>query len=354
MSKLRRLAILIPAHNEETVIADTIKSCLKVVTKQDIYIVDDGSTDKTAQISKKYVPHVLSLKPNQGKAEASNTAIAHFKLATRYEYLLPMDADTQVSQHFLEQTLPPLDRDKKQQIACVVGKVIGLKHNFLTTYRIWEYEISQLIHKNAQAKENAIIVCPGCATVYRASIFQQIKIPTGTLTEDMDLTFLIHRQNLGRIVFREKAVVITQDPQDIRNYVKQIDRWYTGFWQCVSKHNIPWAGQPLDAEVAMLATEGLFNGILTLTLIALIPFAFLNHPEVLAIPFLLDLAVFMLPTFFLVIKRHKHWKIFAYLPQFYLIRLLSCLIFLVSFIKVTFGLDKNMSWRKIARYAVTK
>ncbi len=348
----RRLAILVPAHNEETVIAETLRSCLKLVNKNDIYVVSDGSTDKTAAIARQLVPNVLSLNPNQGKAGASNTAIAHFKLASRYKYLLPMDADTQLTAAFLEHTLPLLEKDTKEKIACVVGKVIGRKHNYLTAYRLWEYEIAQTIHKRAQASENAIIVCPGCATVYRSKIFQHIQIPTGTLTEDMDLTFLIHRQSLGRIVFTDKAIVITQDPQTLKDFLKQIDRWYTGFWQCVTKHNIPWRGQPLDAEVAMLSLEGLFNGILSLTLLFLIPLTLFRQPTILIIPFAIDLTFFLLPTIFLTIKRHKHYRMLQYLPQFYLLRSLSCLVFLKSFTKVTLGLDLKMGWNKTKRYMI--
>jgi hypothetical protein len=139
----------------------------------------------------------------------------------------------------------------------------------------------------------------------------------------------------------------------LKDLLKQIDRWYTGFWQCVIKNNIPWGGQSLDFEVALLATEGLFNGLLVLSLVFLVPFALVRHPEVLIIPLLVDLLLFLLPTMFITAKRHQSWHIFMFTPLFYLARILSCLVFLKSFFKALLGIDLNMNWFKPNRYQVT-
>ncbi len=346
--KKRLIAFLVPAHNEEAVIADTIKSLLEVADKKDIYVVNDGSIDGTEMEAKKLVSNVLTLNPNKGKATAMNLAIKHFKLAKNYEYLMPMDADTKITKSFLDNSLPLF---KGKKIACVVGKVIGKTYNAITTYRLWEYEVAQTIHKSAQNIENAIIVCPGCSTIYRADIFDKIEIPTGTLTEDMDFTFLIHRQNLGQIVYTDRSVVVTQDPKTITDFLKQIDRWYTGFWQCVRKHNIPWGNQMLDLEVGLLALEGLYNGLLSVALIIFLPFVITNRAHILIFPLLIDLILFIAPTLILTSKRHHNWLIFRYLPFFYLLRVLSSLVFLKSFIKVIFSFDLSMSWGKAKRYS---
>jgi biofilm PGA synthesis N-glycosyltransferase PgaC len=349
----RQVAILVPAHNEEKVIADTLHSLLRIAPARDIFVVNDGSKDKTAAIAKKLVPHVLTLKPNQGKAGAMNTAIRHFKFTKRYKYVMPIDADTKVTAGFLKNTLPILDQDKKSEIACVIGKVIGGSHSMTTAYRLWEYEIAQTIHKKAQAILNAIIVCPGPSTVYRSELFISNSIPTGTLTEDMDFTFLIHRKKLGKLAFTDKAVVITQDPNTVKDYVKQIDRWYTGFWQCLIKHNIPWGGQMLDFEVALLALEGLYNGLIVLAFIFVLPYVLITNTRILLAPFVIDLLFFILPTFAWTMIRHKSWNILKYLPHFYLMRVLGSLVFFKSFIKVSLGLDKGMSWNKAKRYTLS-
>lgn len=348
---MKKIAFLVPAHNEEQVIKLTIEALLRIASKQDIYVVNDGSSDLTGDVASSLVPNVLNLYPNVGKATAMNQAITHYKLFKKYQYLMPMDADTIISQNFLDETLPILDQDKVKKITCVVGKVVGQGICPYTSYRLWEYEISQTIHKKAQSLENAIIVCPGCATIFRAEIFAKVKIPTGTITEDMDLTFLIHRLNLGQIKFIDKAIVITQDPRSIRDYLGQIDRWYTGFWQCVQKHNIPWGGQMLDMEVTILASEGIFYGLLSIFFIIFTPFIFLKQPHLIFLPLLLDLCLFVIPTVLLTSFRHNAWKIIKYIPMFYLLRFLGSLYFLKSFFKIVLGV-RSLKWNKATRYDV--
>ena len=345
-----KAAFLVPAHNEEKVIAKTLESLLKLTSKENIFVVNDGSEDNTRKIAEGYTKNVLNLYPNLGKGEAMNTAIKHFKLVKKYEFLMPIDADTKVDSNFLKEVSKIFQNDKKQEIACVAGRVKGMKFNYLTAYRIWEYEVGQSVHKNAQSSLNAITVCPGPATIYRSRIFKQVEIPAGTLTEDMDLTFLIHRKNLGKIKFCSTASVYTQDPKNIKDFVKQIDRWYTGLWQCVKKHNLPWGSQMLDAEVAFLGVEGLYNGILTAIFLGVLPIILIKNPSLLALPLLIDLLFFVIPTLSYTAAKNNYWSIFKYIPQFYLIRFISSLVFLKSFIKVVLGIDLGMNWFKASRY----
>lgn len=346
------IAVLIPAHNEEAVIERTIKSLLPLVGRKNIYVVSDGSVDITAKLARRYSKNVLEIIKNKGKAQAMNLAIEHFGLVKRYQYIMPMDADTEVDPRFIGNTLPYLENDQEKNIACVVGKVVGRLVSWVNFYRVWEYEIAQIMHKRAQEIENAVIVCPGCATIFRAEIFEKFKIPTGTLTEDMDFTFLLHRKKVGKILFTTKAVVVTQDPKGIKDYIKQINRWYTGFWQCVQKHHIPWRGQMLDLEVGLLASEGLFNGLLVIWLILILPLVIYYNPKVLLLPFIVDFGMLLLPSMLWCVYKYKTIKFFIYIPHFYLLRILSSLIFLKSFCAVVLGFDLKMSWNPVKRYQI--
>jgi biofilm PGA synthesis N-glycosyltransferase PgaC len=349
-----KLAYLVPAHNEQEVIGPTLQALLKLASSEDIYVVNDGSADQTGQAAGQFTGNVLNLYPNQGKATAMNMAIEYFKLVENYQYLMPVDADTIITPNFINNALPVLIGDIEEQVACVVGKVVGRNSSWVTLYRIWEYEVSQSIHKKAQAIENAIIVCPGCATIYRTKIFANHKIPTGTLTEDMDFTFLIHRQNLGRIVYTPQAVVITQDPQTLKDFLKQIDRWYTGFWQCLRKNNIPWGGQMLDFEVSLLASEGIFNGLFSLIMFMIVPLTIITNPAILIVPLGIDLGFFMLPTMVFTARRQHVKRIFPYIFHFYFLRLVSSLVFIKAFFKVVVGIDLSMIWGKAKRYKVSE
>jgi poly-beta-1,6-N-acetyl-D-glucosamine synthase len=346
------IAIIIPAYNESVVLSETLKSVLQLVDQSHIYVVDDGSTDGTSAVIGNLTENVLRLPVSLGKAGALNTGIAFFQLTKKYKYIFPIDADTKVSADFLKNALTILEEDGQEEYICVIGKILTSPHNWLTSYRLWEYEISQRIHKAAQVKENAVIVCSGCATIYRSRLFISTPFPSDTVTEDMDLTFLIHRQKLGKIAFTTKATVTTQDPDNLKDYLKQINRWYTGYWQCLKKHNVPWGAAMLDLELAIAAIEGLSGGILTSFILLFLPLILYKQWTFFAIPLFLDFLIFFLPTIFLTMFLNSNLKMIKYLPHFYFLRAVNSLVFLYTFIKSLLPLKRILSWDRVSRYQI--
>ncbi|HIQ49668.1 MAG TPA: glycosyltransferase family 2 protein [Nanoarchaeota archaeon] len=88
--------ILLPAYNEEKTIGKVIKECKRYVPEAFILVVDDGSKDKTAEISKKAGAYVISHEINKGKGEALKTGLRYFK-ERNYDAVVVIDADGQYS-----------------------------------------------------------------------------------------------------------------------------------------------------------------------------------------------------------------------------------------------------------------
>ncbi len=86
-----RFSVLIPVHNAEKFICRTIDSILsQVFTNYEVIVVDDGSTDQTAQLLKSYGTRITVLREaNQGAEAARNKAAA----LARGEYLAMLDHD---------------------------------------------------------------------------------------------------------------------------------------------------------------------------------------------------------------------------------------------------------------------
>lgn len=68
---MKKIVITIPAFNEEKTLSNVFKEVKSVMDKTkytyEIHILDDGSTDKTAEIAKQLTPYVSILSYNVGE-----------------------------------------------------------------------------------------------------------------------------------------------------------------------------------------------------------------------------------------------------------------------------------------------
>lgn len=71
-----KISVVIPAHNESERIVDTIKGIQSIPEVSEIIVVDDASTDVTADLAQKAGATVISLPDNMGKGEALNRGVA--------------------------------------------------------------------------------------------------------------------------------------------------------------------------------------------------------------------------------------------------------------------------------------
>ena len=96
-----RVAVLIPAYNEEKVIVRTIRSVLKSdYPNLRVIVIDDGSLDRTFDAAREAYPEEIEdgrllvlTKPNGGKAEALNFGLNHVD----EEVYVGIDADTVIA-----------------------------------------------------------------------------------------------------------------------------------------------------------------------------------------------------------------------------------------------------------------
>lgn len=240
------VAVLIAAHNEELVIAHTIRSALSVgVSSSHIFVASDGSSDTTADIARSLGAQVLELDPNRGKAGALAAAIEHFELAEHFEVVMLLDADTRLAPDYMTTGLPLFDGDN---VVAVAGRAATITEpesptrmgRFLVAYRERFYVVVQFVLKYGQAARpaNVVSIVPGFASMYRTRILSSIDISApGLAIEDFNMTFEVHAKRLGRIAFHPAAAIAyTQDPDTFRDYTKQLRRWSLGFWQTVRRH----------------------------------------------------------------------------------------------------------------------
>ena len=165
--------------------------------------------------------------------------------------VLLLDADTHLAPDYLSTGLPLFDED---DVVAVAGRARTIddrssptrRGRFLVAYRERLYLIVQLLLKFGQAAKwaNAVTIVPGFASMYRTSALESIDVTgAGLVIEDFNMTFEIHAKKLGRIAFHPSvAVAYTQDPDNFKEYRRQVRRWILGFWQTVRRHHHPQLG----------------------------------------------------------------------------------------------------------------
>lgn len=260
-----KVSVLIPCHNEEK----TIKKCLLSILNQSrkvdqIVVVNDGSADHTLEILKKFNNQITIVNVLKSTGRKSFAQEQGLKIING-DIFICTDGDTILDKDFIKNILVEFE-DKN--VAASSGYVKSLPQNWLTSCRQIEYLISQHIHKVAQTNINAMFVIPGCAAAYRTKLFKKhISFEHDTLAEDVDFTLKYHKNNL-KLSFCQKAIVYTQDPSSLNDYIQQLRRWHGGNWQNILKHcNI--FGKPANAlELSLVYLEGLiFPFLLILALL---------------------------------------------------------------------------------------
>ncbi|HEX4294302.1 MAG TPA: glycosyltransferase [Rhizomicrobium sp.] len=229
------VSVLIPAYNEEVVIAATVTRILKSdYPGLEIIVIDDGSRDRTSDVLKEKFGGdarvtVLTI-PNSGKATALNTGLAH----ASGQIVVALDADTL----FDPDTISRLARwFCDPHIGAVAGNAkVGNRINAITRWQALEYIVAQNLERRALAALKTLTVVPGAVGAWRRSVLMQLGgFPLDTLAEDQDLTIAVQRAGFG-VLFDSSAIARTEAPATFRGLARQRFRWAYGTLQCLWKY----------------------------------------------------------------------------------------------------------------------
>jgi glycosyltransferase involved in cell wall biosynthesis len=106
--KKERILVIIPALNEEERIATVVQQVKEQVPEAEILVVNDGSSDQTAQKALAYGAKVLSHPFNLGYGVALQTGYK-YALKNGFDYLLQMDGDGQHDPRYLRALLKEVE-----------------------------------------------------------------------------------------------------------------------------------------------------------------------------------------------------------------------------------------------------
>ena len=275
------VSILVPAHNEELTVVDTVKSLLDLNYKlYEIIVIDDGSTDRTAELlidnfemkkikcpihkqlkTKKIlsiyetrnnkVRITLVSKENGGKADALNVGI---ELAS-FPYFTSIDADSMLQKDSLENIVRPILSDDSV-VAC--GGVVRISNGLsledgyvneyhlpkgiLTSMQVLEYDRSFLASRILFDQFNGNLIISGAFGLFKKEIALAVGgYDPDTVGEDFELVIKLHVFcKMHKIDYKIKyvpdAICWTQAPSNIKDLMKQRRRWNKGLLQGMFKY----------------------------------------------------------------------------------------------------------------------
>ena len=230
------VTVLIPAHNEESVIVQTVQSVLlSDLDDIRVIVVDDGSKDRTLELLQSKFGRNEAVEiihqVNQGKAAALNNALSR----AQTQIVVTIDADTEIESDAIRKLLRHFSNPS---VGAVAGNVkVGNRSRWLTRWQALEYITSQNMEKRAFDLLNCITVVPGALGAWRREAIEAAGgITADTVAEDADLTIAIRR--LGwRVTYDEEAIAWTEAPETPGQLIGQRFRWTFGTLQSFWKHS---------------------------------------------------------------------------------------------------------------------
>jgi cellulose synthase/poly-beta-1,6-N-acetylglucosamine synthase-like glycosyltransferase len=233
-----RVAVLIPAYNEEKVIVRTIRSVLRSdYPNLRAIVIDDGSLDRTFAVAREAYPKEIEegrllvlTKANGGKAAALNFGLDHVE----EEIYVGIDADTVIARDAVSKLVRHF---ADERVGAVAGNAkVGNRINTWTRWQALEYITSQNFERRAMDLFNVVTVVPGAIGAWRTGAVKKAGCyPLNTVAEDADLSMGLLEARY-KVIYDDHALAFTEAPATARSLMRQRFRWSFGILQAVFKH----------------------------------------------------------------------------------------------------------------------
>ena len=209
--ELPAVSLVLAAYNEEAVIEARLRNALAIdypAGKLEILVGSDGSTDRTAEIVRRWTGHgvrLLDFAVNRGKAAVLNSAIAE---ATG-DVVLLSDANTEIAPD-APRRLASWFRDP--QVGAVVGRLVltdpltGRNADGL----YWKYET---FLKRCEARLGALLGANGAIYAIRRDLYKPI--PEGTIVDDFVIPLLARQRTGCALAYDADAVAFEETAADV-------------------------------------------------------------------------------------------------------------------------------------------
>lgn len=207
MTISEKVSILIPARNEEENLPHTLDSLIKIEDFiAEIFILDDHSTDKTAEIIEKYAQKYPIIKGIQGTALPSDWLGKNWachQLAEKAEgnYILFIDADVRLEKNAIEAALFEMKKDKLALLSIFPTQIVKTWGEKIVV-PIMKFILLSLLPLFLVKKKNhhTLAAANGQFMLFDKKIYDKIQPHAqvrSRITEDISIMKMMKKDNLA-------------------------------------------------------------------------------------------------------------------------------------------------------------
>lgn len=235
----RKFAIVLPAHNEEKVIAKSLYSMSGLVYPKNMYdliVIADNCTDSSAKIARNLGAIVLerSNDIDCGKGYALRWAFDQIlKWKTNYDAIIVFDSDSLVSGNYLEVMNYYMEHG---------SKVIQSSDLVLPQPGAWSSEATRigfLLYNYVKPMGRKVLGLNmglrGNGMCFATDVLRKIPWQAWSLTEDVEYGLILQLEGVT-IDFAPEAQVCAQMPTKAENAESQRRRWEIGRYPVIKKY----------------------------------------------------------------------------------------------------------------------
>jgi cellulose synthase/poly-beta-1,6-N-acetylglucosamine synthase-like glycosyltransferase/peptidoglycan/xylan/chitin deacetylase (PgdA/CDA1 family) len=226
------VTVIVPAYNEAAGIEAAVRSIAASTHPVEIIVVDDGSTDATADIVEALaIPGVrLIRQENGGKPSALNTGLR----AASHDLVVMVDGDTVFEPGTVHRLVQPF---ADPRIGAVSGNTkVANRGGILGAWQHIEYVVGFNLDRRLFDVAECMPTVPGAIGAFRRDALEAVGgVSEDTLAEDTDLTMSLCRDG-WRVVYKDDAIAWTEAPATLNALWRQRYRWCYGTLQAMWKH----------------------------------------------------------------------------------------------------------------------
>lgn len=287
------ISVLVPAHNEEKTIVESVRALLQLdYPEYEVIVINDGSSDNTLgvlvdeyqlepvdwvirqEIDRETGEVLIETKPTRGvyistvtsqyrnllvidkekggKADALNAGL----LASKYPLFCTVDADSILEADCLLKLVKPFMEHPAEMVAnggiiriangCRIenSRILEIKlpSKALPMFQVVEYLRAFLGGRLAKSYLHCLMIISGVFSLFKKEVvIKEGGYKADSIVEDMDLVMRLHRSLLEekkkyRISFIPEPIAWTQVPSTLRDLAKQRFRWQRGLLRTLWEH----------------------------------------------------------------------------------------------------------------------